>query len=66
MLSGCGAAWSRIRQVAIETDERDGRADQIKRLLTRHGFRITSCAAPKVAADGDARQVLIVAKRSAA
>jgi len=66
VLSGCGEAWTRIRQVAIETDERDGRADQIKRLLTRHGFRITSCAAPKVAADGDARQVLIVAKRSAA
>jgi len=65
VLSGCGEAWSRIRAVAIETDERDGRADQIKRLLARNGFRITSCAAPKVAADGDARQVLIVARRAA-
>lgn len=63
VLGGCGSAWSIIRQVAIETDERNGRAEQVKWLLDRNGLEIVSCAPPKVAADGDARQVLIIARR---
>jgi FkbM family methyltransferase len=63
VLRGCGAAWPKIRQVAVETDEREGRADAVIHLLAAQGFSITSCAAPRVAAAGGARQLLVVARR---
>jgi FkbM family methyltransferase len=63
VLRGCDEAWPRIRQVAIETVEVEGRADAIVQLLESRGLRVISCEAPRVAAAGDARQLLVVARR---
>ena len=63
VLRGCGAAWPGIRRVALETDRRGGRADEVLALLASEGFRITSCEPPRAAASGDADLVLIFAER---
>ena len=63
VLRGCEAAWPSVRQVAVETDERDGRAREVIALIESRGLRVTSCAPPKIASRGDADQVLVVADR---
>lgn len=64
VLLGCGAAWPSIRSVAVETDERDERGVAVIALFEREGFQIISCAPPRIAARGDAEQLLIVAERA--
>jgi FkbM family methyltransferase len=63
VLEGCGAAWPAIRQVVVETVDREGRAERVRALLAANGLEIVGCRAPRIAADGDAGQLLIIARR---
>ncbi|MFO0589024.1 MAG: FkbM family methyltransferase [Polyangiaceae bacterium] len=63
VLRGCGAAWPKIRSVAVETDRNSGRADRVEQILREQGFEIQSCVPHLAAARGDIAQVLMVANR---
>ena len=66
VLRGCGAAWPKVRSVAVETDRSSGRATLVEELLRSQGFEIESCV-PHVFADrGDIAQVLMIATRAGA
>lgn len=66
VLRGCGAAWPKVRSVAVETDRSSGRATLVEELLRSQGFEIESCV-PHVFADrGDIAQVLMIAHRAEA
>ena len=65
VLRGCGAAWPKIRSVAVETDRTSGRAELVEKILSGQGFEIESCV-PHIAAErGDIAQVLMIANRPA-
>lgn len=66
VLRGASRALRTARWVAVETDERDGLAQQVVELLEGAGMRVVSRRAPRCAELGDAGQVLVVASRAVA
>lgn len=65
VLLGCGAKWPAIRSVAIETNERGGRAEAIVALLQARGFAAIRRARPRSTEDAGLDNVLVVAHRDA-
>ncbi len=65
VLAGIGAAWSMIQQVAIETHNHSGRAEMIRDLLRKQGFRSIKDFKPVIAYTAEADNVLIIAHRNA-
>ena len=63
VLRGCGAAWSKVRSVAVETDRHSGRAELVEAILRDQGFEIESCVPHLAAERGDIAQVLMIANR---
>lgn len=65
VLEGFGDAWPRIRQVAIETHDREGRHAQLLALLRDRGFAEIASFRPADAARNEMDNVLVTARRDA-
>ncbi len=65
VLEGFGGAWPRIRQVAIETHEREGRHGRLVALLEEQGFVSIESYRPEQAERHGMDNVLVTARRAA-
>lgn len=57
-----GETWPRVRQVVVETHNRDGRQTQIERLLTENGFHQIAIAQQRTI-DNGLSSVILTARR---
>jgi hypothetical protein len=64
VLEGVGSAWPRIRQVVVETHDREGRCRELVALLEHHGLSSIRAFRPASAARNGMDNVLVVAARS--
>jgi len=66
VLEGFGSAWPRIRQVAIETHDREGRHGRLVAMLEEHGFVSIESFRPEQAERNGMDNVLVTARRAPA
>jgi 31-O-methyltransferase len=66
VLEGVGTAWPRIRQMVVETHDREGRCRDLVALLEHHGFTSIRAFRPASAARNGMDNVLVVAARPGA
>jgi hypothetical protein len=65
VLAGLGPLWPHVRQIALETHAREGRAARVEALLRAHGFDRLRTTQPRITEQTGLDNVLIVAERSA-